>query len=108
MADIRSFLPRTEQTNPESRRLLSRDLVQRTLPHVAPAPPPGTDPEAFLAAVIAERSRRDEQRLRIAQGRRHELSAEVRAVRSEGHTSELQSRGQVVCRLLLEKKEKQS
>ena len=54
MADIRSFLPRTEQTNPESRRLLSRDLVQRTLPHVAPAPPPGTDPEAFLAAVIAE------------------------------------------------------
>ena len=80
MADIRSFLPRTEQTNPESRRLLSRDLVQRTLPHVAPAPPPGTDPEAFLAAVIAERSRRDEQRLRIAQGRRHELSAEVRAV----------------------------
>ena len=80
MADIRSFLPRTEQTNPESRRLLSRGLVQRTLPHVAPAPPPGTDPEAFLAAVIAERSRRDEQRLRIAQGRRHELSAEVRAV----------------------------
>src|SRR5690625_499034 len=43
MADIRSFLPRTEQTNPESRRLLSRDLVQRTLPHVAPAPPPGTE-----------------------------------------------------------------
>ena len=80
MADIRSFLPRTEQTNPESRRLLSRDLVQRTLPHVAPAPPPDTDPEAFLAAVIAERSRRDEHRLRIAQRRRHERSAEVRAV----------------------------
>src|SRR5699024_1955400 len=78
--DTRSFLRRTQQTNPESRRLLSRDLVQRTLPHVAPAPPPGPDPEAFLAAVIAERSRRDEQRLRIAQGRRHELSAEVRAV----------------------------
>ena len=80
MADIRSFLPRAEQTNPDSRRQLSRDLVQRTLPHVAPAPPPGTDPEAFLAAVIAERSRRDEQRLRITQGRRHELSAEVRSV----------------------------
>lgn len=80
MADIRSFLPRAEQTHPDSRRLLSRDLVQRTLPHVAPAPPPGTGPEAFLAAVIAERSRRDEQRLRITRRRRHELSAEVRSV----------------------------
>src|SRR5699024_6794579 len=59
-ADIRSFLPRAARINPASRRELSRDLVYRTLPHVAPAPPPGTDPEAFLAAVVAERSRRDE------------------------------------------------
>lgn len=80
MQDIRSFLPRAAQTNPESRRLLSRDLVQRTLPHVAPAPPPGTDPEAFLSAVAAERSRRDEQRLRGNQTRQRELSAEVRSV----------------------------
>lgn len=80
MADVRSFLPRAEQTNPESRRLLSRDLVQRTLPHVSPAPPPGTDPEAFLAAVLAERSRRDEQRLRLTQQRQRDLSAEVRSV----------------------------
>lgn len=81
MQDIRSFLPRADRINPESRRQLSRDLLRRTLPHVAPAPPPGTVPEEFLAAVIAERSRRDEERLRRAQGRQEELAAEVRAVR---------------------------
>lgn len=80
MQDIRAFLPRAERINPDSRHQLSRDLLHRTLPHVAPAPPPGTDPEAFLAAVLAERSRRDELRLRRAQERQQELSAEVRAV----------------------------
>jgi uncharacterized RDD family membrane protein YckC len=80
MQDIRSFLPRAGTINPESRRQLSRDLLRRTLPHVAPAPAPGTDPEEFLAAVVAERSRRDEVRLLRAQDRQRELSAEVRAV----------------------------
>lgn len=80
MQDVRSFLPRASTINPESRRQLSRDLLRRTLPHVAPAPPPGTDPEEFLAAVLAERSRRDEQRLRRTQERQRELSAEVRTV----------------------------
>ena len=80
MQDIRSFLPRAGTINPESRRELSRDLLRRTLPHVAPAPPPGTDPEEFLAAVLAERSRLDEERLRRSQERQRELSAEVRAV----------------------------
>lgn len=78
--DIRTFLPRVGQIHHESRRVLSRELVQRTLPHVAPAPPPGTDPEMFLAAVVAERSRRDERRLRRAQQRQQELAADVRAV----------------------------
>lgn len=78
--DIRSFLPRAGRIHPASRRQISRDLLHRTLPHVAPAPPPGTDPEEFLAAVVAERSRRDETRLRRAQDRQQELSAEVRAV----------------------------
>jgi hypothetical protein len=78
--DIRAFLPRATQINPDSRHQLSRDLLRRTLPHVAPAPPPGTPPEEFLAAVLAERSARDEVRLRRAQARQEELSAEVRAV----------------------------
>jgi uncharacterized RDD family membrane protein YckC len=84
MQDIRSFLPRAATINPDSRRQLSRDLLRRTLPHVAPAPPPGTDPEAFLTAVIAERSRRDETRLRRAQERQRELSAEVRTAAFTG------------------------
>lgn len=80
LQDIRAFLPRAGQINAESRHQLSRDLLHRTLPHVAPAPPPGTPPEEFLAAVLAERSRRDEMRLRRAQERQQELAAEVRAV----------------------------
>lgn len=76
--DIRSFLPRADRIHPDSRRQLARDLLQRTLPHVAPAPPPGTDPEAFLAAVVSERSRRDEQRLRKAVAAQRELASEVR------------------------------
>ena len=80
LQDIRAFLPRAGQINAESRHQLSRDLLRRTLPHVAPAPPPGTPPEEFLAAVLAERSRRDEMRLRRAQERQEELAAEVRAV----------------------------
>lgn len=76
--DIRSFLPRAERIHPRSRQQLSRDLLQRTLPFVAPAPPPGTDPEAFLAAVVSERSRRDEERMRRAVAAQRELSAEVR------------------------------
>ncbi|GAP80521.1 hypothetical protein Y09_3382 [Brachybacterium sp. SW0106-09] len=80
LQDIRALLPRAGQINAESRHQLSRDLLRRTLPHVAPAPPPGTPPEEFLAAVLAERSRRDEMRLRRAQERQQELAAEVRAV----------------------------
>ncbi len=79
MQDIRSFLPRAATINSESRRQLSRDLLHRTLPHVAPAPPPGTDPEEFLAAVTSERSHRDEQLLRRRQERQRELSLEVRS-----------------------------
>src|SRR5690625_5358432 len=36
----------------------------------------------------------------------HEVGIPEKAVRSEEHTSELQSRGHLVCRLLLEKKKK--
>lgn len=78
--DIRGFLPRSGRMHAESRRAISRSLLQRTLPHVAPAPPPGTDPEAFLTAVIAERSRRDQQRLERHREREQELVAQVRTL----------------------------
>jgi uncharacterized RDD family membrane protein YckC len=80
LQDIRSFLPRAGTLNPESRRGIARDLLQRTMPSVTPAPPPGTDPELFLRAVLAERSRRDEQKLRAADARERELAADVRAI----------------------------
>src|SRR3712207_8063783 len=41
-------------------------------------------------------------------GGRHRVGEEVDRVRSEEHTSELQSRQYLVCRLLLEKKKKKN
>src|SRR5690625_6311038 len=40
----------------------------------------------------------------LSADRRHQASASKPGTRSEEHTSELQSRGHLVCRLLLEKK----
>jgi hypothetical protein len=48
------------------------------MPFVAPGPPPGTDPELFLQALLAVRSDKDEQRLRAADARSRELAADVR------------------------------
>ena len=46
-----------------SRQRLGTALAAQVGRHVAPAPPAGTHPEAFLAAVLAERSRRELDRL---------------------------------------------
>lgn len=80
LQDVRAFLPRAERINPQSRRVIARELLARTLPHVSPPPPPGTDPERFLTAVLAERSRRDEAALRRSQERQQELAQQVRAL----------------------------
>src|SRR5215510_11448499 len=53
---------------------------------------PMLTPEELLAAICDEL------------GAKYEGPAPSRKVRSEEHTSELQSRGHLVCRLLLEKK----
>jgi uncharacterized RDD family membrane protein YckC len=60
---IRQFLDRAASLNPASRTALAGQLATRALLHVAPLPPPGHHPEAVLAAVMAERRRRDEARL---------------------------------------------
>src|SRR5437660_5181185 len=57
-------------------------------------------PERALRAAV--RTRQGVRRQRIGRGERAD-----RRLRSEEHTSELQSRGHLVCRLLLEKKKKQ-
>ncbi len=60
---VRQFLDRAPTLNPASRATLGTQLGTQVLSHVAPAPPPGHHPETVLAAVLAERRRRDELRL---------------------------------------------
>src|SRR5207249_12017906 len=78
---------------------------QRWLPR-KPAPPVTTD-LGIVQQLLQEGPRRAFQ-LRVPEGQLHvraepvDLRADV--VRSEEHTSELQSRFDLVCRLLLEKK----
>lgn len=60
---IRQFLARAPGLVPSSREALGRQLLAETLPHCAPAPPPGHHPETILATVIAERRERDARRL---------------------------------------------
>src|SRR5207302_11006669 len=60
-----------------------------------------TDPADFIAEVLAESLPLPRARQRVVE------EFERRYVRSEEHTSELQSRENLVCRLLLEKKKKQ-
>jgi uncharacterized RDD family membrane protein YckC len=61
---VRQFLGRASRLAPASRESLSRSLAHQVSAYVAPLPPPGTHPEDFLAAVLAERRERDYTRLR--------------------------------------------
>ncbi len=60
---VRQFLARAGTLNPASRDTLGSELLAEVLRHVAPAPPPGVHGEYVLAAVVAERRRRDSERL---------------------------------------------
>jgi len=55
----RQFLGRAGRLHPASRARLGQDLAAQVEKYVAPGPPPGTHPEAFLLAVLAERRDRD-------------------------------------------------
>ena len=70
---IRQFLGRAPSLNPQARYQLGNQLLQATLPYVAPPPPPGFHPEYILAAVIADRRRRDVERLWREEQRRGAL-----------------------------------
>lgn len=59
----RQFLHRAPTLTPESRATLGSDLARQVSRFVAPQPPPGHHPETFLAAVLADRRRRDSDRL---------------------------------------------
>src|SRR5437870_8817669 len=69
-------------------------------------------PYTTLFRSREQRPRATEAALHLVENDRHasgvaQLAQESRGVRSEEHTSELQSRGHLVCRLLLEKKKKE-
>ena len=55
----RMFLARADQMHAPSRVRLGTSLSARMRAHVSPAPPPGTHPEAFIAAVLTERRDRE-------------------------------------------------
>lgn len=60
---VRQFLVRASSLTPQSRHVLGVDLARQVSRYVAPQPPAGHHPETFLAAVLADRRRRDSERL---------------------------------------------
>jgi uncharacterized RDD family membrane protein YckC len=60
---VRQFLGRAPSMHLQSRQAMGYRLAQELSSYVAPPPPLHTHPEDFLAAVLAERRRRDEIRL---------------------------------------------
>lgn len=56
---VRQFLGRAPRLHPGSRVELGTGLTNEVQRYVRPLPPPGTHPEAFLAAVLAERRDRE-------------------------------------------------
>src|SRR5690606_41097259 len=66
----------------------------------------GTGPDASASAVRQEPARPAEKRTRLRIAASCRAGADRGRPRSEEHTSELQSRENLVCRLLLEKKKK--
>lgn len=55
----RQFVARAASLHPGSRVELGTRLASEMSAFVSPPPPPGTHPEAFLSAVLAERGRRE-------------------------------------------------
>jgi uncharacterized RDD family membrane protein YckC len=60
----RQFLGRAHQLSPEARERLGASLVAAVQATVTPPPPFGTPGWAYISAVLAERRRREEMRMR--------------------------------------------
>jgi uncharacterized RDD family membrane protein YckC len=71
---VRQFLGRVDKLNPESRVKFGTELTEQVQLYVRPSPPPGTHPEHFLLAVLAERRTRE---ARAEAGRRVRTRAEA-------------------------------
>jgi hypothetical protein len=62
----RQFLSRAHQLDPQLRLQMAYRIAGDVVSRIAPPPPPGVPPELILAAVLAERHRRELARLRPA------------------------------------------
>lgn len=60
---VRAFLPAAFSMDPAARARMGQALLDEVMLYVSPAQPPGNHPEYVLAAVTAERRRRDMDRL---------------------------------------------
>lgn len=67
---VRQFLGRAHQLAPAVRDRVGRDLYAAALTHVSPPPPPWVHHEHVLAAILADRRRRDALRLGREDARR--------------------------------------
>jgi uncharacterized RDD family membrane protein YckC len=66
-ADLaRQFLSRAQQLDPALRAQMGYRIASDVVSRIAPPPPPGAPPELVLAAVLAERHRRELARLTAA------------------------------------------
>lgn len=70
---VRQFLMRAPRLSPQSRAVLGAQLRDEVVEYVAPRPPVDSHPELVLAAVIADRRRRDAIRLERDAARRRRL-----------------------------------
>ena len=71
---VRQFLARLPTLDPHSRVRVGSRLADQVAAYVAPAAPPGTPPEAYLAAVVAGRRDRDRARLAREENLRRRLT----------------------------------
>jgi len=62
----RQFLSRAPQLDRHLRQQMAYRIAGDVVSRIAPPPPPGAPPELVLAAVLAERHRRELERLRLA------------------------------------------
>ncbi|QNJ93001.1 RDD family protein [Mycolicibacterium fluoranthenivorans] len=62
----RQFLSRAAQLDPRMRAQMAHRIAGEVTARIAPPPPPGTPPELVLAAVLAERHRRELNRLHVS------------------------------------------
>ncbi|WP_130013095.1 RDD family protein [Serinicoccus sediminis] len=74
----RQFLARAPSLTPAARAQTGSELYAALLGYVAPAPPPGSHPEQVMASVLAQRRRRDEERLERADALRARVLPEGR------------------------------